>query len=265
MREDGGATLLGMSNEQQGGTSQEPQGGFPQPGAYNPYGGGQQPQPYGQPQQPYGQPRQPYGQPQQPTQPYPPQAYPQQPYGQQQPQPAAPPTEEHDPYQITHYAAQYGQQPPQQPYPVQQQYPQPTGWTPAQPAARSPMLGMMALLVLVVCVVVGSIAGYQIMSAMMGLLAPYLAAGEPSQAEMAQLTEQIQQQIAAGYPMHGFLLSVSVWAGLAAWIAGIVATASKRGRSWGVTTIILGVVTVVIIIPVVIFAAMAPWLSTVQP
>lgn len=254
-----------MSNEQPQGSPQQPYGERPQqPYGQQPYGQ----QPYGQQPQPtQGYPQQPYGQQPQPTQGYPQQPYPTQPaygqqpgYGQQQPQSAPAPAEDHNPYQITHYAAQYNQQPAQPGYPSPQ-YPQAAGWAPGQPPAKSPMLGMMALLVLVVCVVVGSIAGYQIMSATMGLLAPYLASGSPSQAEMAQLTALLEQQISADYPVHGLLLSVSGWGGLAAWITGIVATASKRGRSWGVTTIILGVVTVLIIIPVVVFAAMGPALA----
>ena len=127
------------------------------------------------------------------------------------------------------------------------------------------MLGMIALTALAVCVVVGSIAGYQIVGAMFGMLAPYLAGGTITDAEMAQLSLQLQQQIMADYPMHGILLNVSGWGGFAAWIAGIVATATKRGRKWGVITIILGVVTVLIIMPVVFVAALAPWLAYLQP
>lgn len=267
---------------------QDPYGQQPQPGQDYPQPG--YPEGYGQQaysqqaysQQDYGQ--QGYGQPTYPQQGYPPPAYGQQGYGQQtypqqayppqaygqqgypaqaygQPTtPPAPSSVPPEPYQITHYAAQYGQQPQQAPYQAQG-YPQQSTWTPGRAAAKSPMLGMIALTALAVCVVVGSIAGYQIMSAAIGLMVPYLPSGTMTDAEFTQLTLQLQQRIMADYPMHGVLLNITGWGGLAAWIAGIVATVTKRGRKWGVMTIILGVVTVLIVMPVVVFSAIAPWVG----
>lgn len=268
---DDGATLSDMSNEQPAGTSQNPQGqgGFPQPGAYHTAEGRapQPPQPAqgsspsAYPQQPYGQqpypqqayPQQPYGQQAYPQQPYGQPTYPQQPYGQQVPTPPA--SVERDPYQITHFAAEYGQQQPAY---------QPTQYAqadiPGQKSARGPMLGMLAFAVLAVSVVVGSIAGFQIMQ----LVGNLMVSNGISEADQAVLAQMLSQELASQYPLQAMLLNITGWAGFVAWIIGIVATATNRGRLWGVLTIILGVLTPVIMV-IVVIVAMGPAFAALQP
>lgn len=244
-----------MSNDQPAGTPQNPenQGGFPQPGSYH------TPQAY--PSQPSSQPQ---GTPAYPPQGYPQQGYPQQPYAQpgygQSPQPQG---QADNPYQITHYAAQYGgqnypqagqaQQYPAQPYPPQAAYP------PAAKVAKSPMLGLIAFGVLLLCIVVGSLAGFQVMQAAVNLM----VANGITPDNQAELTQLLQQELVSNYPLQTVVLNITGWGGFAAWIAGIVATAMNRGRMWGVFTIILGVLSPVIILAV-IFAAMGPLLSTLR-
>ena len=238
-----------MSNEQPTGASQSPKEpeAFPQPGTDNPSASpvsqppqSAAPRPY--PQQPYGQ--QAYGR----------QPYPQQPYGQQQPTSAGPANADQrnpNPYQITHYAAQYGSQP-QAAYPPSA-YPSPASAMPGQKPVRSPLLGLISLTVLVLSVVAGSIAGYQVMELMVNVMVS-MGMTDVDQTALAQI---LQQQLMTNYPGQTILLNVTGWAGFAAWIGGIVAAATNRGRLWGILTIILGVITPVIIFAVA-FAAMGP-------
>ena len=51
-------------------------------------------------------------------------------------------------------------------------------------------------------------------------------------------------------------LNIGLYAGLAGWITGIVATATRRGRSYGVMAIILGVLAPVIGVFLVVAALM---------
>ena len=162
---------------------------------------------------------------------YSPQGYPQQSYPQQD------------------YSQQYYQQAGHQ-----QGYPQPGYQAPGYPAAppaypqampygqagpyaqveqpRSPLLGMISLGVVVICTV---IFGW-VMFRMGALLAPVLvtSAGAASQQQMTQ--ELLDRLGGTGV----LLLNVSTYGGFAAWITGIVATATKRGRSYGIWAIIIG-------------------------
>lgn len=255
-----------MSNEEPAGTPQTPKdaSGFPQPGAYHsPQAYPAQPQgtpPYPQqpyPQQTYGQ--QAYGQQPYPQQPYPQQAYGQQPYGQQPQQ--QPQGQADSSYQITHYAAQYGgqgyEQAPQQ-YPAQP-YPGQAGYPGAVKAAKSPLLGMIAFAVLLLCVVIGSLAGFQVMQ----VAANLMVSSGVTPDNQSELTQMLQQELMSSYPLQTAVLNLTGWGGFAAWIAGIVATATNRGRMWGVFTIILGVLAPVIMV-IVLFAALGPVLSAVR-
>ena len=216
-----------------------------QPYGYPP----QQPatQPYGQPQQPATQP---YGQPQQPaTQPYGQQPA-AQPYGQQ---PAAQPYGQ--PQQPTAQPYAYpSQQAPTQPYgqPVQGFAPTPMGayGSTAAPVKRSSILGIIGLALVVICGVILSVYLYKI-GAVAG---PYAQNGTLDTTTQPQLVQDVMNQMGTILPLLG---SLSVAGGLIGWIIGIVATATKRGRGFGVTAIILGVLA-----PILAFVAMFVGIGT---
>ena len=189
---------------------------------------------YGQtppPGQPYGYP------PQQPaTQPYgqPPQQMPTQPYG-QPPQQA--------PSQPYAYPTQQG---PNQPYGRPQQAPNPygqpqrgfvptspTGAYGTPPAKRSPILGIIALAVVVICAVVLSMYLWQVG----GIAGQVAVNGTIDTSNSAELQALVLSQL-GGWSLIG---SLSAFLGFVGWIIGIVAVATKRGRAFGVVTIILGV------------------------
>jgi hypothetical protein len=191
----------------------------------SPYGQGPYgQQPYGQ--QPYGQqPAQPYGQ--QPAQPY---GQPTQPYGQQSWGPAGQP-----PYPT-----------PQHSYGAAQQ-----SWTPQQPPRRSPALGMIAFgLVLVLGVVMSAVA-YQ-----MGVIMAPLMVGRSATTDQEELARIVMEQLGAPALLG---LNLALYGGTAAWILGIVAAATRRGRSYGIWAIILGVLAPVAAI-VAMIVAMMPYL-----
>ena len=220
--------------------SQNPGPGYGQtPSPGQPYGYPPQQgpnQPYGQPQQapnPYGQANQPYGQPPQgPNQPYgqPPQA-PNQPYGQPQQGPNQP----------------YGQ--PQRGFVPTS----PTGAYGTPPAKRSPILGIIALLVVLICGVVLSMSLFR----MGGLLGQLAVNGTVEISSQTQLQEEVLSQLGGIWTL---LVYGSGLLGFVGWIVGIVAVATKRGRAFGVVTIILGVIAPIAAFAAM-FAAMAPYLS----
>jgi hypothetical protein len=267
-----------MSNEQPEGTPQAPtpQGGFPQPGAYNPPqtqpAAGQQPQTPQPAQYPgqYGQPApQPYpAYPPQPVQP----GYGQQPpaYGQQQPaygqqqapgygqqqaygqQPASP----DNPYQITHYSELYANQGQQQPVPAYA-----GAYPAAQPTTKSPLLGMISFGVILLTLVLGSISLYQMMEPLTNAI--IASGGDSSTINDPQFQANLQAEMATGYPLQSMILTLCTPLGFAAWIGGWVSAIGKWGRMWGVLAVVLGFLTIVIL-PVVVFAAMGPALATVR-
>jgi len=202
----------------------QPYGFPPQQGPNQPYGQPQQaPNPYGQANQPYGQP------PQGPNQPYgqPPQA-PNQPYG--QPQPPVNP---------------YGQ--------PQQGFVPTAGAYGTPPAKRSPILGIIALLVVLICGVVLSVSLFR----MGGLLGQLAVNGTVEISSQTQLQEEVLSQLGG---IWNLLVYGSGLLGFVGWILGIVAVATKRGRALGVVTIILGVLAPIAAC-VAMFAAMAPYLQ----
>jgi hypothetical protein len=209
-----------MSQNPGSGYGQTPPPG--QPYGYPPQQGPNQP--YGQPQQapnPYGQANQPYGQPPQgPNQPYgqPPQAP--NPYG--QPQRGFVPTS-------------------------------PTGAYGTPPAKRSPILGIIALLVVLICGVVLSVGLFR----MGGLLGQLAVNGTVEISSQTQLQEEVLSQLGGIWTL---LVYGSGLLGFVGWIIGIVAVATKRGRAFGVVTIILGVLAPIAAC-VAMFAAMMPYLQ----
>ena len=227
----------------------QPYGYPPQQAPTQPYGQQPQTQPYGQqPQtQPYGQPpqTQPYGQPPQ-TQPYgqPPQQAPAQPYG-QPPQQA--------PAQPYAYPAQ---QAPPQPYgqPVQGFSPPPMGayGATAAPVKKSPVLGLIALALVVICGLILTFYLYRL-GAVAG---PYAVNGTLDTSTQPQLVQDVANQLG----VLSVLGSTSGFVGLIGWILGIVATATKRGRGFGVMAIILGILAPIIAV-VALFVALAPYLQ----
>ncbi len=206
--------------------------------------------PYGQ--QPYGSP--PAGQPGHPPpyspgpqdgqQPHPNQQYPAQPYGQQ--------------YPTQQYPSQpYGQQPyPAQPYghpqyPNQPQPPlQPSGYGHA-PTTTEPepdqKLGFIALVVVGVCAVVFIGVGYVFGSAMGQLFIEQglfdASTVSPTDPALLALADQMQPWFMAG--------NVAMFAGIAGWITGMVAVGRRRGKTYGIWAIILGVLA-----PILAFVAM---------
>lgn len=227
-RGDGGATLAGMSNDQPAGTPQNPQGqgGYTQPGTYP---SSQAPTPQrGYPPSAY--PQQPYGQQSGPAQGYPPSPYPQQPYGQQQaPRPAPPGTS--DPYQITHFAAQYNSP---SPYAVPQ-YAQPL----PQLKPRSAVPGIVALVLVVIAMIMALATGLPASDVMREYFAFAMTA--PGQAAIEEYIQSLMTSGAAnsiGVAMMG-MMGASLF-GLAGVITGIVAAARNSGRLWGIIAIVAG-------------------------
>ncbi|MFT4218224.1 MAG: hypothetical protein QM619_13715 [Micropruina sp.] len=122
----------------------------------------------------------------------------------------------------------------------------------SQRQSRSPLLGMIALGGVVVCTVVFSWLMWRL-GVMFGPIA-LRAGGSVSQEE---LTAMLMDQLGAS---GAWALNVAAYGGVAFWITGIVATATRRGRAYGVWTIILGVLAPVIGV-VAMVLAMMPYLS----
>ena len=224
-----------MTNQQPEGTSPNPtpQGGFPQPGTYG------SPQPYPQPgSSGYTPPAPAYGQPAQP-------GYGAQPaYGQL----AAPQQPADSPYQITHYAAQYGAQGTQAPYPPApyptQPYPPASGWQPGQPEKRSPILGIVAFALVAIALVVSLVS----LQPLVQLMSNLIIANGSTTIDSSMITQQMADQFAGPATM---IFGVSPGLGLVALILGIVAMATRRGRLWGVIALILAILG-----PVIVFTAL---------
>jgi hypothetical protein len=217
----------------------QPYGYPPQQAPGQPYGQPSQTQPYGQPPQPsqtqpYGQPpqpsqTQPYGQPPQQAQPYnyPTQQPPTQPYGQQQP---------------------YGQ-------PVQGFAPTPSGaYGAAAPAKRSSALGAIALAIVVIC---GGLFTFYLYRVGV-VLGPFAINGTIDTSAQPELVQEVTSQLGGILPLVG---SLSAIVGFVGWIIGIVATATRRGRGFGVTAIILGILAPIIAI-VMMVVALSPYMHS---
>ncbi|MFZ1411507.1 MAG: hypothetical protein WAS07_08620, partial [Micropruina sp.] len=217
------------------GPSQQP---APQP-SY-PQQPGSQPAGYGAPAQPgYGAPAQAgYGAASQPG--YPPQGYGQQGYPPQGQNPApygAPQQYGQNPYGNQPYAANYDPQG-QLAYPVGASYP------PIAPAAKSPLLGMAALGLVVICGVAMSAVLWQLG----GLLGELVTSGQIDPNDQEGMQMMLMERVG---PLLSLGLNASMLVGFAGWVMGIIATATQRGRSYGVWAIILG-----ILAPIIAFTLM---------
>lgn len=216
----------------------------PSPYEQDPYHG-QPPAEAGQPPQAYPPPNQAgYGQPGYSPQGYAQQPYPQQAYPQQQ---------------------GYGQYPPGYP---QQGHPQQTPQDPAQFAAwaanpspyaaydqaagtakpqRSPVMGIVALVIVAVATLLVSVGAWQTGDAagqLVALIGPDAAGRmDPSNPYVQQFEQQLSPWIALG--LFASLI------GVAGWVLSIVAFSQRAGRGYGLAGIILG-----ILAPVIAFAAM---------
>jgi hypothetical protein len=238
-----------MSQNQAPGNAWGPTPGQPSPYPTQPYGQPGSP-PYGQPvQQPYGQAApQPYSQPVQ------------QPYGQPAAQPYAQPyAQPAGPSYGQPYSYPTQQQPNQpQSYGEMQPYAQGAdfvpGYTPAQSEKRSPVLGTAALVLVMVCGVVLSWAMWRL-GGLVGLMA---VNGSVDLSSQTQVQQAVLQQLGGTWSI---LLNGSMFLGFAGWVMGIVATATKRGRAFGVMAIVLGVLAPFAAIGALV-AAMAPYISS---
>lgn len=130
-----------------------------------------------------------------------------------------------------------------------QQAPAPYGAAPSAyqdryspPVKRSPMLGLVSLAIIVVAAMVCIVFAYQfghglgVLMKQMGITTQ----GAPSTSSL-QNDPRLQAYITQSAGI-GQAIGLSSIAGLAAWIAAIVATATRRGRAYGITGIILGVI-----------------------
>ena len=119
------------------------------------------------------------------------------------------------------------------------------------PAPRSPLLGMIALGVVVVCGVVFSWLMWRL-----GAVIGPIAASSGGSLTSEELTQLMTDQLGAG----GMLaMNVAAYGGIAGWITGMVAAGTRRGRSYGVWAIIMGILAPVVGI-IMMVAALMPYL-----
>lgn len=206
-------------------------------------------------------------------QPYEPPTYGQQDYGQQQYQ--APQYGQQPPAQDPYAPPQYGQQPPQQygqqaygypqqpqqhyeqqAYPAQQyqqQYPPAyqQQWPQEQPQSNT--LGLVGFGIVALCTVVVAVVGYLMGGQMGQFMLDYgiesMQNPDPNDPLMIAFSQQI-----GGLGTAGMLATV---AGIAGWIVSIIATAKRRGRTFGIWGIILGIAAPIIGF-IAFFIAMMP-------
>jgi hypothetical protein len=126
----------------------------------------------------------------------------------------------------------------------------------AAPRKRSPILGLIALAIVVISGVVLSLYAWRIAS----VLGSYVVDGtlNVNQSNQTEIAQQIVSQLGSGFAALG---SWSIGVGFVGWILGIIATATKRGRAFGVVAIILGVLAPIAAI-LAMFAALGPYLTT---
>lgn len=205
--------------------SQQPPYGSSQPAASSsPYGAPAQ-QPPAQAAYGASQPASPYGA-AQPSAPQPP-------YGTQSPYASAAP-----------YAAQQVQ--PTNPYAYT-----PQGPAAAPPQRKSSILGIIALGVVTAATIVGSVLTFQFGTGFMDLMHQmgYTVGNMPSQSRLNTDPRVLRFMTQAAPVMQSIGLASVV--GFAGWITSIVATATRRGRGYGIGGIILGVLA-----PVIMFVAL---------
>ncbi|WP_282006418.1 hypothetical protein [Propioniciclava sinopodophylli] len=182
-------------------------------------------------QQPYGAPQ--YGQPPAHDASYPQQqAYGQQPSGQQ-----AYGQQQYSAYPQGQQAAPYGQYP--QGY--QQQWP-------AEPQPQSKTLGLIGLGIVAVCTIILAVVGYNVGAQVGQFMLDYgidaMQNPDPNDPMVIALGQQVAGSTTAGI--------FATLAGIAGWIVSIIAVSRRRGRTFGIGGIILG-----ILAPIVGFIAFA--------
>ena len=114
------------------------------------------------------------------------------------------------------------------------------GYLPVKEAKKSSALGMISLAMVGICLII--VSAYMFSSGnLIGQISPN---GDLTD----QQTQGVVDQLGLGFLI---LTIVSGVVGFAGWIIGIVATAIKRGRAFGVTAIIVGALA-----PLIAFGAM---------
>lgn len=139
------------------------------------------------------------------------------------------------------------QHPSQEPYPPQQQWAQngpvygaPAGYG-APPVKRSPILGAVGLLIVALATVAVVITSWVLGSGLGSFLLEVAAdgAGSFNQNDLANDPRIMAYAETAVGPIGAF--GLACLAGFVGWIISIVATASNRGRVFGIIGIVLGV------------------------
>lgn len=141
---------------------------------------------------------------------------------------------------------------PQQGYVVQPAYGATTGGYQPQPVVRSPLLGMISLGVVIVCAVLMAYVSYRAGVAMGSLV---VASGPIT--DQAEIQAELMRRMST---VELMVMNLSMMGGLGGWVCGIVATATRRGRAYGVWAIILGVLAPIAAI-VAMTMAMMPYLN----
>jgi hypothetical protein len=124
----------------------------------------------------------------------------------------------------------------------------------AAPVKRSPILGLIALALVVICGMVLSMYAWRLGS----VLGNYVSGGTLTvdASNQAEVAAAITSQLGA----FSTLGNLSGIVGFVAWILGIVATVTKRGRGFGVAAIILGVLAPIVAF-VMLFVVLAPYMA----
>lgn len=161
-------------------------------------------------------------------------------------------------------------QPPQrgpQPYGQPSSYPAPgqpygqpgglapvAGYTPSRAEKRSPVLGALALVLVVVCGIALSWAMWRFG----GLVGQLAVNGTVDLSNQQELQQALVDELGG---VWAWLVWGSVTAGFAGWVMGIVAAATKRGTGLGVTAIVVGALAPFAAVGVLV-AALAPYASS---
>lgn len=121
------------------------------------------------------------------------------------------------------------------------------------PTKKPSTLGVIALVLVVVCGVILSVFMWKIGAA----FGPYMSDTTTSPEQDRQIAQDLTAQVGVLWPV---LATIGGIGGFVGWILGIVATATKRGRGFGVTAIVLGVLAPIIVL-LAMAAALSPYLS----
>jgi hypothetical protein len=120
---------------------------------------------------------------------------------------------------------------------------------------KSPILGIIALALVLVCGVVLSMYVLRLGS----VLGAYVSGGTLSidASNQAEISRAIAAQVGSVFSTLG---NLSGFVGFVGWILGIIATVTKRGRGFGVMAIVLGVLAPIVAI-VLLFVVLAPYMQ----